>query len=123
MRTGEVHGLKWKYIDWDLRIIRVRETFVLGEDEYTKTDGSQRDIQMSLPVIEALKRQYVVRVNYPGRSASTILAGGGGEFVDIGLAWLFCLWSPFKNINGCLASEARQAVGICRGAVGKPRTP
>ncbi len=33
MRTGEVHGLKWKYIDWDLRIIRVRETFVLGEDE------------------------------------------------------------------------------------------
>ena len=41
MRTGEVHGLKWKYIDWDLRIIRVRETFVLGEDEYTKTDGSR----------------------------------------------------------------------------------
>ena len=26
-------------------------------------------------------------------------------------------------INGCLASEARQAVGIGRGAVGKPRTP
>ena len=25
--------------------------------------------------------------------------------------------------NGCLASEARQAVGIGRGAVGKPRTP
>jgi integrase len=57
MRTGEVHGLKWKYIDWDLRIIRVRETFVLGEDEYTKTDGSQRDIQMSQPVFEALQRQ------------------------------------------------------------------
>jgi integrase len=60
MRTGEVHGLKWKYIDWDLRIIRVRETFVLGEDEYTKTDGSQRDIQMSQPVFDALKRQFEV---------------------------------------------------------------
>ena len=60
MRTGEVHGLKWKYIDWDLRIIRVRETFVLGEDEYTKTDGSQRDIQMSAPVLDALKRQQAV---------------------------------------------------------------
>jgi integrase len=60
MRTGEVHGLKWKYVDFDLRVIRVRETFVLGEDEYTKTDGSQRDIQMSQPVFEALKSQYEV---------------------------------------------------------------
>ncbi len=56
MRTGEVHGLKWKYVDFDLRIIMVRETFVLGEDEYTKTDRSQRDIQMSQPVFDALKR-------------------------------------------------------------------
>jgi integrase len=58
MRTGEVHGLKWKYVDFDLRVVRVRETFVLGEDEYTKTDGSQRDIQMSQPVFEALQAQY-----------------------------------------------------------------
>ena len=57
MRTGEVHGLKWKYVDFDLRVIRVRETFVLGEDEYTKTDGSQRDIQMSQPVYDALQEQ------------------------------------------------------------------
>ncbi|MBK9573086.1 MAG: DUF3596 domain-containing protein [Rhodoferax sp.] len=58
MRTGEVHGLKWKYVDFELRVIRVRETFVLGEDEYTKTDGSQRDIQMSQPVVQALQRQF-----------------------------------------------------------------
>lgn len=57
MRTGEIHGLKWKYIDFDLRIIRIRETFVLGEDEYTKTDGSQREIQMSQPVYDALQGQ------------------------------------------------------------------
>ena len=57
MRTGEAHGLKWKYVDFDRRIILIRETFVLGEDEYTKTDSSQRDIQMSQPVFEALKRQ------------------------------------------------------------------
>jgi len=63
MRTGEVHGLKWKYVDFDLRIIRVRETFVLGEDEYTKTDGSQRDIQMSQPVFDALTRQFEVTGN------------------------------------------------------------
>jgi len=58
MRTGEVHGLKWKYVDFERRLILVRETFVLGEDEYTKTDGSQRDIQMSQPVYEALLLQF-----------------------------------------------------------------
>lgn len=57
MRTGEAHGLKWKYVDFERRIILIRETFVLGEDEYTKTDSSQRDIQMSQPVYEAMKRQ------------------------------------------------------------------
>ena len=78
MRTGEVHGLKWKYIDWDLRIIRVRETFVLGEDEYTKTDGSQRDIQMSLPVIEALKRQYEVT----GKVSEYVFCNQTGQPLD-----------------------------------------
>lgn len=57
MRTGEINGLKWKYVDFDSRLLLVRETFVLGEDEYTKTDGSQREIQMSQPVVEALQRQ------------------------------------------------------------------
>lgn len=60
MRTGEVHGLKWRYVDFERRMILVRETFVLGEDEYTKTDGSQREIQMSQPVFEALEAQYAV---------------------------------------------------------------
>lgn len=58
MRTGEVHGLKWRYVDFSRRLILIRETFVLGEDDYTKTDGSQRDIQMSVPVYEALCQQY-----------------------------------------------------------------
>lgn len=60
MRTGEVNGLKWKYIDFEHRLILVRETHVLGEDDYTKTDGSQRDIQMSVPVYEALVRQQAI---------------------------------------------------------------
>lgn len=57
MRTGEAHGLQWQYVDFENRLILIRETFVLGEDEYTKTDGSQRDIQMSQVVYEALLRQ------------------------------------------------------------------
>lgn len=58
MRTGEAHGLKWKYVDFESRLILVREAFVLGEDDETKTDASRRDIQMSQPVFEALKRQF-----------------------------------------------------------------
>ncbi len=58
MRTGEIHGLKWEYVDFASRLILVRETFVLGEDEYTKTDGSQREIRMNQVVFEALTRQH-----------------------------------------------------------------
>ena len=57
MRTGEIHGLKWQYVDFERRLIMVRETVVDGEDSYTKNDASQRDIQMSQLVYDALKRQ------------------------------------------------------------------
>ncbi len=57
MRSGEVHGLKWKYVDFEKRLILVRETIVLGEDEYTKNDSSQRDIHMSQAVYDVLKAQ------------------------------------------------------------------
>lgn len=58
LRTGEVDGLKWKYVDFERRLILVRETVVGGHEEYTKTDGSQRDIQMSQLVFDALKLQH-----------------------------------------------------------------
>lgn len=58
MRTGEIDGLKWKYVDFERRQILIRETIVYGEDDYTKTDASQRDIAMSEPVYEALVHQY-----------------------------------------------------------------
>ena len=58
MRPAEIDGLKWKYVDFKLRQILVRETIVNGRVEYTKTDGSQREIDMSEPVFNALKKQY-----------------------------------------------------------------
>lgn len=58
MRSGEIHGLKWKWVDFEHRLILVREAFVGGEDEYTKTDSSQRDIPMSSLVYEALREQH-----------------------------------------------------------------
>lgn len=58
MRTGEVDGLKWKNVDFTKREILVRETLINGETEYTKTDGSQREIPMFGQVFDALKTQY-----------------------------------------------------------------
>lgn len=58
MRTAEIDGLLWKYVDLEKGLIRVRETLVNGYVETTKTPESTRDIQMSRPVYEALKAQF-----------------------------------------------------------------
>ena len=60
MRTAEIDGLKWQYVDFERREILVRETWVMNEVQYTKNDGSQREIHMSQPVYDALKAQFEV---------------------------------------------------------------
>lgn len=53
MRTGEVNGLKWKYVDLERNLILVRESIVGGEEEESlKTETSHRDILM-LPIVRA----------------------------------------------------------------------
>lgn len=58
LRSGELHGLQWPYVDFKQRQIRVRQTYTHGAVEYTKTDGAQRDVDLSQPVYAALCRQY-----------------------------------------------------------------
>ncbi|BBP44539.1 site-specific integrase [Thiosulfativibrio zosterae] len=58
MRTGEIDGLKWENIDFERREILIRETFSMGRWEYTKNDGSQREIEMSSIVYNTLKERY-----------------------------------------------------------------
>ena len=60
MRTSEIDGLKWEYVDFTRREILVRETVVKGREETTKTDASLRSIEMSLPVYTALQEQFKV---------------------------------------------------------------
>jgi integrase len=57
MRSGEAHGLKWRYVDFERRQILVRESFTHGEQDGIKTDGSMREISMSQQVYNALKAQ------------------------------------------------------------------
>ena len=57
MRTAEIDGLKWKYVDFAGKRIQVRETWQSGQWVSPKTQSSVRDIDMSKAVEEALKRQ------------------------------------------------------------------
>ena len=56
MRTSEIDGLKWRYVDFNLRTVSVRETWVHGRVETAKTLGSTRDIQMSSIIFQCTKR-------------------------------------------------------------------
>ena len=58
MRTGEIHGLRWRYVDFDRDLILIRETLVNGEiSQGAKTYDSCRDIPMLPAVKEALLAQ------------------------------------------------------------------
>jgi integrase len=58
MRTAEIDGLRWKYVDLANRQIIIEETLVNGRQETPKTQASYRVIQISEPVYQALSHQY-----------------------------------------------------------------
>lgn len=60
MRTAEIDGLKWKFVDFERRQILIRETVVDGQDDTTKTPESVRTIEMSSLVYKALRDQHTV---------------------------------------------------------------
>ena len=79
LRTGEINGLQWRYIDFDRKQILIRETLVRGELDYTKTDGSQRDVAMSQPVVDALKAQH----QQTGKQSSFVFCNKKGQPIDL----------------------------------------
>lgn len=58
MRTGEIDGLQWKYVDWTRRQVLIRETIVKSEPDTPKTVQSTREIDMVPAVHDALVRQH-----------------------------------------------------------------
>lgn len=89
MRTGEAHGLKWKYIDFERRLILVREAIVLKEEDELKTDGSVRDIQMNDLVFDALQAQFKVT----GKTSEFVFCNRNGTPID-NQNFLNRVWSP-----------------------------
>ena len=103
MRTGEVHGLKWKYVDFERRLILVRESIVLNEEDELKTDGSLRDIQMNQLVFDALQKQYEAS----GKLSEYVFCGRSGKPID-NQNFLNRVWAPLLRHLGLEHRRAYQ---------------
>ena len=103
MRTGEVHGLKWKYIDWERRLILVRESLVLNEEDELKTDGSVRDIHISQLVFDALKFQFEAT----GKVSDYVFCNKTHQPVD-NQNFLNRVWAPLLRHLGLAHRRAYQ---------------
>ncbi len=79
MRTCEINGLKWKYVDFTNNLILIRETLVSGYQEIGgKTESSVRDIPMQPMVREALEALYQHR----NAASEWVFANAAGNPVD-----------------------------------------
>ena len=96
MRTGEINGLKWKYVDFEHRLISIRETYSSGMAlEGAKTETSIRDIPMLAQVEEALRQRWEDR--HP--DSEYVFCNREGQPVD---AHNFCtrIWYPVLRLLG-----------------------
>ncbi|MCJ8268031.1 MAG: site-specific integrase [Psychrosphaera sp.] len=57
LRTGEIDGLEWRFIDFERRQILIRQSWVKNRMEEVKTAASYRAVDMSDLVYNALKAQ------------------------------------------------------------------
>lgn len=90
MRTGEINGLKWKYVDLDRGLILVREALGDGnEGAELKTLSSQREIEMLPMVRAAIENRLAVR----DPACPWVFATRDGNPID---AHNFCnrIWYP-----------------------------
>jgi len=58
LRSSEVDGLQWKYVDFERRQILIRQALVQGKLVDTKTDGSSREVDMCSQVYGCLQALY-----------------------------------------------------------------
>ena len=63
LRSSEINGLQWKFVDFERRQILIRHAWVVNELIYTKNDGSFRTVDMSELVYNTLQSQKEVTGN------------------------------------------------------------
>ncbi len=99
MRTGEIDGLQWKYVDFERKQILIRETLVQGRVETPKTTGSIREIQMSEMVYTTMKQQWEIT----GKNDGFVFCNKVGDALDHRNITKR-IWHPLlKYLGGCRA--------------------
>ncbi len=76
MRTSELLGLQWDNVDFERNQILVRTTWVCGELDTPKTNGSERTIEMSSPVAAALRQQRQIA---EGKGSAFVFCAENGQ--------------------------------------------
>lgn len=94
MRTAEVDGLKWKYIDFENRKIMVRETWQRRQWDTPKTRSSIREIEMSDIVEMALREQKKVTGHL-----DTVFANKSGKPLDHNLVTKRIWYPTLKRLG------------------------
>jgi len=75
MRTSELLGLTWASVDLNNAQLTIEQAWVGGEIDSTKTAGSERTIDLSTPVIQALIEQ---RKNTETIKSEYVFCSGNG---------------------------------------------
>lgn len=101
LRSAEANGLKWKYVDFERSEVLIRETCIRGRTEYTKTDGSQRELQVSGPALEALLAMRPEGYDQdPKRFAEQyVFATRSGNAID-NTNFVYRVWKPLLEAVG-----------------------
>ncbi|MBY7932065.1 site-specific integrase [Vibrio fluvialis] len=63
IRSCEIHGLHWEHIDFDHRLIRIRQNLVNGELGEVKTPKSRRDLKMCDTLLNVFTRLKAGKTN------------------------------------------------------------
>jgi integrase len=78
VRSCELHGLEWQHIDFEHRLIRIRQNWVNGEVCDVKTAKSRRDLKMCDTVFDAFKRIH----HLASSDSGFVFTGRSGEPLD-----------------------------------------
>jgi integrase len=94
MRTAEIDGLKWKYVDFRNKKILIRETWQRKRWDTPKTKSSIRDIKMSPIVEEALREQHLIT-----RHLALVFANKKGNPLDHNLVTKRVWYPTLKKLD------------------------
>lgn len=98
LRTGEGLGLEWAAVDFHKRTVTIKQSFVRGQMQETKT-SSERTVKLTNRAFDALKRQ----------KAWTFLGDSGRVFHN---PTTNRPWSKEQNISEPFWKPALKALGI-----------